>query len=163
MGVRKRIKQANYLKIGENFVFLGFSFTNLTEKPSPQTTSKRYVGNASASQSITSYEWSTDFEGDQIESDEAVEYIRNIGEMCLTGSDAETEYLIVDMDKESTTEGGYRARKLEIAIQVDEFADNDGELQLSGSFLGLGDPIVGTFTKDTKTFTEGFTAKTVTE
>lgn len=163
MAVRKRIKQANYLKVGEAFEFLGFTMTNLTEKPSPQTTSKRYVGNANSSTSITSYEWSTDFEGDQIESDNAVEYIRNIGEMCLTGADAETEYLIVDMDKESATEGGYRARKFNIAIQVDEFADNDGELQLSGSFLALGDPVEGTFTKDSKTFAEGFTAKTVTE
>lgn len=159
MAVRKRIKQANYLKVGEDFVFLGFSFTNLTEKPSPNTTSKRYVGNANSSTSITSYEWSTDFEGDQIESDEAVEYIRNIGEMCLTGNDAEAEYIIVDMDKESTTEGGYRARKFNVAIQVDEFGDNDGELQLSGSFLGLGDPVEGTFTKETKDFAEGFTKK----
>lgn len=159
MAIRKRIKQANYLKVGEEYVFLGFSFTNLTEKPSPKTTSKRYVGNANSSTSITSYEWSTDFEGDQIESDKAVDHIRNIGEMCLTGSDAESEYLIVDMDKEASTEGGYRARKFNVAIQVDEFGDNDGELQLSGSFLGLGDPVVGTFTKDTKTFEEGFIAK----
>ena len=158
MAIRKRIKQANYLKVGSEFEFLGFSFTNLTEKPSPKTSSKRYVGNASATQSIANYEWSTDFEGDQIESDKAVEYIRNIGEMCLTGSDAESEYLIVDMDKEGTTSETYRVRKINIAIQVDEFGDNDGELQLSGSFLGQTDPIVGTFTKSTKTFVEGFTA-----
>lgn len=161
MGIRKRIKQANYLKVNNAFEFLGFSFTNLTEKPSPKTTSKRYVGNASASQSISNYEWVTEFEGDQIESDEAVEFIRNIGEMCLTGSDAESEYLIVDMDKPGTVDGTYRVRKFVVAIQVDEFGDNDGELQLSGSFLGKGDPVLGTFTKADKTFAEGFTAKTV--
>lgn len=162
MAIRKRIKQANYLKVDGAFEFLGFSFTNLTEKPSPKTSSKRYVGNASATQSISNYEWSTDFEGDQIESDVAVEYIRNIGEMCLTGADAESEYLVVDMDKPGTTEGTYRVRKFVVAIQVDEFGDNDGELQLSGSFLGKGDPVLGTFKKSDKTFTEGFTAKVVT-
>lgn len=162
MGVRKRIKQANYLKVADAFEFLGFSFTDLTEKPSPKTTSKRYVGNASASQSITSYEWSTDFEGDQIESDAAVEYIRNIGEMCLCGSDAETEYLIVDIDQPATVNGDFRCRKFKVAVQVDEFANNDGELQLKGAFLGLGDPELGTFTQTTKAYVKGFTPKVVT-
>lgn len=162
MAIRKRIKQANYLKVGEAFQFLGFSFTNLTEKPSPKTSSKRYVGNASASQGITSYEWSTDFEGDQIENDTVVDFLMNIGEMCLTGADAESEYLIVDMDKPATVEGAYRCRKISVAIQVDEFGDNDGELTLTGVFLGQSDPVLGTFTKTAKTFAEGFIPAVVT-
>lgn len=161
MGVRKRIKQTNYLKVNNIWEFLGFTMTDLTEKPSPKTSSKMYVGNASASQSITGYEWSTDYEGDQIESDNAVEYIRNIGEMCLTGSDAESEYLIVDIDKHGTVEGTYRCRKFGVAIQVDEFSNNDGELQLKGSFLGLSDPEEGTFTQSPKGYQKGFNAKTL--
>ena len=164
MAVRVRRIQANYLKVNGKFEFLGTGFTDITEKPSPKTTSKRYINDASSSQSITSYEWSSDFEADQIQSDKAIEYIVSIGEMCKTGADAETEYLIVDLDKEAKTTG-YRARKFKIAIQVDEFSNNDGELQCKGSFLGLGDPIEGTVTIDgsTKeaTFTEGFTPKTV--
>ena len=164
MAVRVRRIQANYLKVNGKFEFLGTGFTDITEKPSPKTTSKRYINDASSSQSITSYEWSSDFEADQIQSDKAIEYIVSIGEMCKTGADAETEYLIVDLDKEAKTTG-YRARKFKIAIQVDEFSNNDGELQCKGSFLGLGDPIEGTVTIDgsTKeaTFAEGFTPKTV--
>lgn len=162
MGVRKRIKQANYLKVNGIWEFLGFTMTSLSEKPSPKTKSKRYVGNASASQSITSYEWSTDYEGDQIESDKAVEYITNIGEMCLTGSDAETEYLIVDVDKPATTTGDFRCRKFGVAIQVDELPDNDGELGLKGGFLGTTDPEEGTFTQLTKAYIKGFMAAVVT-
>lgn len=164
MGIRQRRIQANYLKVGAKYEFLGTGFSTLDEKPSPKTTSKRYINDASASQSITSYEWSSDFEADQIQSDKAIEYIVNIGEMCKTGADAETEYLIVDLDKEAQT-AGYRARKFKVAIQVDSFDNNDGELQAKGSFLGLGDPILGTVTIDSDTkevaFTEGFTAKTV--
>ena len=164
MAVRVRRIQANYLKVGSKFEFLGTGFTDITEKPSPKTTSKRYINDASSSQSITSYEWSSDFEADQIQSDKAIEYIVSIGEMCKTGADAETEYLIVDLDKEAKT-AGYRARKFKIAIQVDEFSNNDGELQCKGSFLGLGDPIEGTVTIDDSTkeatFVEGFEAKTV--
>lgn len=156
MSVRKRVKQASYLKVDSAFELLEV-FTENVESPSAQTTSKRYTVDSNTTQSVTGYEWSSSFTGDQMESDKVVKHIRNIGEMCLTGSDAESEYLIVDLDQAAATAGSYRARKLNVAIQVDEFPDNDGELGLSGSFLGQGDPILGTFDTATKTFTEGFT------
>ena len=162
-GVRQRRIQANYLKVSSKFEFLGTGFTDITEKPNANVTKKRYINDASSSQSITSYEWSSDFEADQIQSDKAIEYIAGIGEMCKTGADCETEYLIVDLDKEAKT-SGYRARKFKVAIKVDSYDNNDGELQCKGSFLGLGDPVEGTVTiaADTKevTFTEGFEPKT---
>ncbi|MCE9656503.1 hypothetical protein LPC13_14605 [Clostridium celatum] len=158
MAIRKRKVQANYMKVGETFELLGTGFTELNESPSAQTTSKRYVNQSSASQSITGYEWSTSFNADQIASEKAIEHIRKIGEMQLTGADTETEYIIVDLDKEAQT-AGYRARKINVAIAVDSFDDNDGELGISGTFLGQSDVIEGTFDTSTKSFTEGFTAK----
>ena len=89
----------------------------------------------------------------------AIEYIVNIGKELKTGADAETEYVKVDLDKEAAADGGFYARKFKVAVQVTEFPNNDGELGLSGSFLGLGDPVIGTFDTSTKTFTEGFTKK----
>lgn len=159
MGIRKRKIQANYLKVNEAFELLGVGFTELNESPSAQTTSKRYINQSSSTQSVIGYEWSTSFNADQISSEKAIEYIRNIGEMQLTGAETETEYIIVDLDKESSTPKGFRARKFTIAIAVDSFDDNDGELGMSGSFLGNSDPIEGTFDTEAKTFTEGFTAK----
>jgi hypothetical protein len=158
MGIRKRKVQANYLKVGETFELLGTGFTELNESPSAQTTSKRYINQSSASQSVTGYEWSSSFNADQIKSEKAIEYIRKIGEMQLTGADTEAEYIIVDLDQEAQT-SGYRARKINVAIAVDSFDDNDGELGISGTFLGQSDPIEGTFDTSTKSFTLGFTAK----
>lgn len=156
MTIRKRKIQANYLKVGSAFEFLGTGFTELNESPSAQTTSKRYINQSGASQSVTGYEWSTAFNADQIKSEKAIERIVNIGEMQLTGADAETEYLIVDLDKPAEVTG-FRARKFNVAIAVDSFEDNDGELAATGSFLGQGDPVEGTFNTATKTFIEGFT------
>lgn len=158
MPIRKRKIQANYLKVSEGFELLGTGFTELNESPSAQTSSKRYVNQSSASQSVTGYEWSISFNADQIVSEKAIEYIRNIGEMQLTGADAETEYIIIDLDKPAQT-AGYRAREFKVAIAVDSFDDNDGELGISGSFLGVSDPVEGTFDTTAKTFTEGFTPK----
>lgn len=161
MGIRKRSIQANYLKVNDMFELLGTGFIELNESPSAQTTSKRYINQVSATQSITGYEWSISFNTDQIASDKAIEYIRNIGEMLLTGADTETEYIIVDLDKKASEENKFRARKFKVAIAVDSFDDNDGELGISGTFLGQSDPIEGTFDTSTKTFEEGFTKKVV--
>ena len=87
MGIRKRSIQANYLKVNDIFELLGTGFTELNESPSAQTANKRYINQVSATQSITGYEWSTSFNTDQIASDKAIEYIRNIGEMLLTGAE----------------------------------------------------------------------------
>ena len=156
MAVRKRKIQANYLKVAEAFELLGTGFTELNESPSAQTSSKRYINQSSATQSVTGYEWGTSFNADQIVSENAIEYIRNIGEMQLTGGDTETEYVIVDLDQPALTTG-FRARKFMVAIAVDSFDDNDGELGISGNFLGLSDPVLGTFDTTLKTFTEDFT------
>ena len=161
MGIRKRSIQANYLKVNDIFELLGTGLTELNESPSAQTANKRYINQVSATQSITGYEWSTSFNTDQIASDKAIEYIRNIGEMLLTGADTETEYIIVDLDKKASEENKFRARKFKVAIAVDSFDDNDGELGISGTFLGQSDPIEGTFDTSTKTFEEGFTKKVV--
>ncbi len=155
MAIRKKKIQANYLKVTE-FELLGTGFTELNESPSAQTTSKRYVNQSSMTQSITGYEWSTSFNADQIVSEEAIEHIIAIGEMQKTGADTETEYVIVDLDKAAQT-SGFRARKFKVAIAVDSFEDNDGELGITGSFLGISDPVLGTFDTTAKTFTEGFT------
>ena len=161
MAIRKRKIQANYLKVATIFELLGTGFTELDESPSAQTSSKLYINQSSASQSITGYEWATSFNADQIASENAITYIRNIGEMQLLGPDTETEYLIVDLDKPGTVTGSFRARKFSVAIQVDSFDNNDGELGVSGSFLGISDPVEGTYDTTLKTFTAGFTAKTL--
>jgi uncharacterized protein (DUF1501 family) len=158
LAIRKRKIQSNFLEINTKYELLGTGFTELNESPSAQTTSKRYINQSSASQSITGYEWSTSFNTDQILSEKAIEYIRGIGELQKLGEETETNYLIVDLDQAAET-SGFRARKIKVAIAVDSFDDNDGELGISGSLLGISDPIVGTFDPATKTFTEGFKAK----
>ena len=156
MAIRQRKIVSNYLKVDEEFELLGTGFTELSESFSPQTTSKRYINQSASSQSVTGYEWSTSFNADQIVSDEAIEYIRNIGELMLTGTDTETEYIIVDLDKPALVVGDFHARKFNVAISVDSTEDNDGELGLSGNFLGQSEPIEGTFTISTKEFVAGF-------
>lgn len=163
MAIRKRKIEADFLKVGGKFELIGVGFESIDEKPNAQTREKRYVNDSSSTQSITSYKWQSNFSGDQIESEKVIEYITSIGKELKTGGDAESEFVKVDMDKAGTAEDSYYARKFKVAIQVSEFPNNDGELGVSGSFLGLGDPEIGTatFSDGEITFAEGFTEKTI--
>ena len=156
--VRQTRTQANYINTGStdtpSWAFCGAGFKTLNEQPSAQTKSRRYKCDKSASKSIVSYDWSTPFEIDQIRTQEAVNFIVNIGELQLTGEDAETDFLIVDLDKPINNEANtFYTRKFRVAVEVSAFDDDDGELTGSGNLLGIGDPVVGKFNVKTLTFT----------
>ena len=156
MGIRKRKIEADYLKVGANFEFLGTGFSTIDEKPNAQTREVQYVNDSSSTTTVTGYKREFDFESDQIQSDKAIEYIVNIAKEGKTGSDAETEYLRVDLDKPAKT-SGYYARKFKVAIQVDEMPNNDGNFGANGVFLCQGDGIIGTVTIDESTKKATFT------
>ena len=156
--IKTRRMQANYIKVktakkpdGE-FEFMGSGFTDLNEKPSAQTSSKRYINMKSESKSVTGYDWTSEFTADQIRSEKALDYIIGIGENQLTGDDAETEYVIVDLDKSTDTDNEFEARKFDVAVEVSDFGDEDGEMTVSGNLLAKSDPVSGTFNTETKVF-----------
>lgn len=159
MAVKQRRGFADYLNVGtsstEEYVLMGAGYTKLDESPSAQTKSRRYVNDKSQTKSISGYDDSFPFEADQIIDEKAVDFIRDIGENRKAGSEAETDYIRVDLDKKVGEEGTvYSARKFHVAIEVADFSDNDGEMTMSGNLLGIGDMIPGAFNTSTKTFTK---------
>lgn len=159
MAVRKRTMEADYINIAATesdpeWVLCGTGFSSLNESPSAQTSSKRYINMTSTRQSVTGYEWSAPFEADQIKDENALNYILDIARKLKTGGDVETDYIQVDLDDPiKEQENTFKARKRTIAIAVSEMPDNDGEMGVNGDFLGVSDPIEGTFNTQTKTFT----------
>ncbi|MDD3140852.1 MAG: hypothetical protein PHX08_18040 [Lachnospiraceae bacterium] len=158
--VRQRRMQSNYIDIGTEstpkFALMNAGFTDLNEEPGAQTSSKRYIGDKSTSKGITGYEWQAPYTTDQIRSEEAIKFICDIGELQKTGADAETDYVIVDMDQKVGSEDSaatYHARKIHVAVEVSSFGNEDGEMTAEGNLLGVGDVVEGTFDTSTKTFT----------
>lgn len=125
--IRQRRMQANYLNCSNGskekaFALLGVGAKTLDENPSAQTKSRKYVCDKSATKSISGYDWTTAFDIDQIREQDAINFIVNIGENQLVGEDAETEYVIVDLDqKEGSTGTSYHARKFNVAVEVASF------------------------------------------
>lgn len=160
-GVEQRCQQPDYIDVsgvGESpqYEFLGFGVTKLDNSPTAKTSSKRYVNQKSATQSIGSYEWSAPLEFDLIRSEKAIAYIADIGENEKTGAEATTWYVKVYMNKPVADKPNvFKAKRRLVAIEVADFADNDGEIQGSGNLLAVSDWVDGTFDTTTKTFTEG--------
>ena len=59
----------------------------------------RYINDKAQTKRVTGYDWSSSFNTDQIRSEEAVDFICKIGELQKVGGDAETDYVIVDLDQ----------------------------------------------------------------
>ena len=135
---------------------MGTGFTELNEDPGAQTTSKKYINDKSSTSSITSYEGEHGFTADQIPSEKVIKDLVSIGKERKTGADAEREFVRVDLDEKvegDTTGTVFKARMFTVAAEISSFSDNDGELQVEGTLHDKGDPVMGKFDTETKTFT----------
>ncbi len=159
-GVEQRYQQPDYIDVSggtgsPQYELLGFGVTQLDNSPAAKTSSKRYVNQKSATQSIGSYEWTAPLEFDLIRSEKAISFIADIGENEKTGAEAETLYVKVYMNKPVDSKANtFEAKRRRVAIEVADFSDNDGEIQGSGNLLAVSDWVEGTFDTTTKTFTE---------
>lgn len=159
-GVEQRYQQADYIDVSgrgdsPQYELLGFGVTKLDNSPSAQTTSKRYVNQKSATQKIGSYQFSAPLEFDLVRSEQAIAYIADIGENEKTGAEAETNYVKVYLTKSvASKENTFEAKRRRVAVEIADFADNDGEIQGSGNLLGVSDWEIGEFNTQTKTFTK---------
>ncbi|MDR1801893.1 MAG: hypothetical protein LBQ95_08665 [Lachnospiraceae bacterium] len=153
MAVLNRTKKGDYLSVGTitdspTYAYMGLSFTEVGDSPSAVTGEKKYVGMVSASKSIKGYNWSAAFSCDQVPDADAVEDIRSIGENEVTGSDAERYYVKVDLSATAAA-GAYPAKRRKVAVEVSDFPNDDGDLQISGNLLGVTDWENGTFNTTT--------------
>lgn len=157
--IRQRRMQANYINTapGEQtavYSLMGAGFKTLDEKPAAQTKSRRYITDKSTSKSISGYDWSSSFEADQIRSQAAISFILDIAEKQKVGEDAETDYIIVDLDQPITgAENTFHARRIPVAVEVADTPNDDGEMGCSGNLLGQGDFVEGKFNTTSNTFT----------
>lgn len=156
-GIKQRRTIANYLEVGgqtPSYALLGVGAKTLDETPAAQTSSVKYICDKSASKRIIGYDWTTAFDIDQIRDEAAIEFICAIGEQQKIGSEAETDYVVVDLDKPvADKENTFAARKFRVAIEVASFVNTDGQMSCTGNLQGQGDPVLGEFNTSTKAFT----------
>lgn len=156
--ILKRHQFADYLNVGTEdspeYVLMGTGFSTLDESPGAQTSKKKYVNEASSSSSIKSYETSFPFESDLIKEEAAIIALYNVGRNHYTGSDAEFEYVRVELwDAVEGNHNEFAARKFIVSAEISNIKGED-EMQVSGNLNAVGDFVAGTYNTETRAFTE---------
>lgn len=148
---------ADYLNAGgegaENFALMGAGFSALDENPSAQVDKAAYISDRSVSGTIIGYENSFAFDTQLIADDEAIKFIYDIARNQKTGSEAEAEYVRVEVfDNEDGT--SYPARKFRVAVEVTGITGAATEImRVAGTLHQVGNFVDGTFDIKTRTFT----------
>lgn len=155
--VIKRHQFADYLNIGTGdapqFVLMGTGFKTLDEEPGAKTESKKYVNEKAGSSSVVGYETKFPFESDLIKEQEAVIALYDVGRNHYTGSDAEFEYVRVELwDPADGKPNEFASRKFIVSAEISKFS-GDNDISVSGNLNAVGDFIPGTFNTKTRTFT----------
>lgn len=153
-----REKLVHYLNIGTasapKYVLLGDGITSLTEEFNPESDTKQYINQANGTTVIKSYTPSIAIEREYIKDDELQAWIDEKVKTLPTGSDAETDYIRINLFDETSTSGTYNAVKRKCTFQFDSVGGDAGAELVSALTLGgVGDGIQGEFTVGTKTFT----------
>lgn len=155
----QRYMIADYLNIEksgtESYVLMGTGFNTLDENPTAQNQETIYISDKSATNYIKSYKPVFAFDTDLIASEEAVMALYDVGRNRRTGSDAEFDYVRVELFKPvSGSENTYEARKFRVSCEVSGVSGSGGEtIKVTGNLNGVGDFTDGTFNITTKAFT----------
>lgn len=148
---------ADYLNVGTSekteFALMGTGYTTLDENPGAQTESVKYVCDPSSSSSVTGYETSFPFEAEHILENKATDAIYMVGRNHYVGAEAEFEYVRVELWNKADGSNEFEARKFLVSCEVTEYSGENKQV-LKGNLNAVGDPILGTFNTETRTFTE---------
>ena len=147
---------ADYLNTGTTekpeWSLMGVGFNTLDENPNAQIESKTYINQKTQTSQIKSYNTQFPFDTDLVKDETAVMKLYGIGRDHKTGSDAEVEYVRVELF--NSTDGKYPARKFTVAVEVSGISgEGGGVVKATGNLNTVGDFVEGTFDTSTKTFT----------
>ena len=153
-----RFQIADYLNIGTeetpDYAFLGAGFNTLDETVGAQTDSKIYINDKTATTTVKSYQTEFPYDTDMVKDEKAGMALYAVGRDHKTGSDAEFDYVRVDLyDPVPDKTNLFKARKFRVAAVVSDSKGNGGEVMVNtGTLSCVGDPVQGYFNTVTKKF-----------
>lgn len=152
----QRNQLADYLMVGGNYELMGVGFNTLDENPTAQVDTKTYVNDKCSTSVIKGYQTQFPYTSDLIKSEAAVMAIYNVGRNQLTGSEAEFDYVRVELfEPVAEKENTFKARKFNVTCEVASFAGAGGEkVVVSGNLYSNGTQVEGEFNTTTRIFTE---------
>lgn len=154
-----REKLMHFFNIGTaetpEYALLGDGITSLTEDFNPESSTKQYIHQSNGTTSIKSYTPSIGVEKEYIKNEKLQKWMDEKIKLLPVGTEAESDYVRLNIMETPTAEGTYPAVKRKCSYQFDNIGGDAGsELKNSMTLGGIGDGIQGTFNVKTGTFTE---------
>ncbi len=117
------VKVTYWNRMGKGIVSLPISY-------GAKTTSETYINEENATTTIDGYEIASDVEQTALKGDPVFDYVDIIRKELLTGSDCETQALIIPIYDLTKTESGYKgtAQRFGATVTVTDFELNGGEI-----------------------------------
>ena len=140
----------------EDWALVGNGMTTGSYTYEATETSETYIVDDNATTTVDSYAISLDSEMKCIYGDEVFDFINELRRKLATGTDAETQVLLVDKYDTNET-GAFKAQKFNCSISISSYGGDGGATPTIAFKINVnGDPINGTVTiaSGIPTFTE---------
>ena len=161
----KSSKSAVVLNIGTSaspkYVRIGKGVTSLPISYNPKTTTETYVDEDNATTTVDSYEISSDVEQVAIKGNEVFDFVDTIRKGLKTGSECETDAILVDIYDMTLTsgKGNGKGKQFRATITISDWTIEGGEVIKIKYKIGFnGDPTDVDVSVDNGTITVGSTA-----
>lgn len=162
----KSSKSAVLLNVGTaaspDYKRIGKGVTSLPISYNPKITTETYVDEDNATNSVDSYEISSDIEQTAIKGDPIFNYVDEIRKNLKTGSDCETTAVLVDLYDMTITDGSGtgKGKQFNVTISVSDWEISGGEIvKIKYKISFNGDPTDVSVTVTKGVITVGSSAK----
>lgn len=156
-GLVLRYQWESYMMCGSGndaaFQLIGEGFTTFPEAKNPKEYTRKYINYKTEKTDVIGYSPSISYSCDVITNEPVVEEIVKITDNELVGSDTHREIVSVNCWEETETAGECKAFKRTYAIIPDGKGDGTDAMIYTGTMKAVGDVVIGTFNRSTKTFT----------
>lgn len=137
------------------YELVGDGVTELSISYNPQSSTKQYIHQDTASSDVTGYQPNAPVTAEVVKEDAAFQFINGLRKKLPVLSKAYTDIVLVDVF-ETASGGLYPATKQPVSIQFDTYGGPATDpLSIGYTINWRGNGIEGTFSPSTKAFTEG--------
>lgn len=155
-------EKAYYLDVSadgseKDYQLVGYGITSNGKTMNPQSETKQYVNQKTATTIVNSYQVEYPFEGEVIKNDKVIKFLYDIVENEILGAGLQRSLVTFDYPAgEEPDLTSVASKERLVSIEISEMTREAGNtVKISGSFKAVTDLVDGTFNATTREFTKG--------
>jgi len=138
-----RSSKVAFMEVENGTFYRMKGFTALSVNRNPKEYTRQYVDEPFETTDVVAISTSMDFTFDQMQNDPVHEKLVDIIDGEKIGDDAIVTIIVVDLTKQGTAEGSYKAVKRDFTVVPGTEGDNTDAYTYSGTFRAKGEKIEG--------------------